>query len=196
MTKDIAKLEEKAKRDRAQKETIVELAHILFEKKGYEAVGMREISALAGKSPMQLYRLGLDKVDLLAEVILKINEKQIQKIKPFIKDKHKDARSFIESYLLDLYKSDIAIKSIRKEGAAFGWKWPAKYEALIIEQLMQILKPIADALEHFNYKDIPAHCYAIWSLYYVGYRNAVMNNANAIECLEAIKPSLQICLKK
>lgn len=196
MTKDAKKLEEKAKKSKAQIDAIVQVAHYLFEEKGYEAVGMREISSLASKSPMQLYRLGLDKQDLLAEVILRVNQKQIDEIKPFKKGKHKTAFSFIECYLLDLYESDVAVKPIRKEGAAFGWKWTAKYEALILEQLMQIIKPIGDALEHFGYKDIPAHCYAIWSLYYVGYRNAVMNNASAKECLEAIKPSLQICLKK
>lgn len=194
MTKDIEKLEEKAKKSQEQIEFIVKVAHRLFEKNGYEKVGMREISAAANKSPMQLYRLGLDKQDLLAEVILRVNAEQIRKIKPY--PKSKSSSKFIESYLLNLYEQDIAIKSIRKEGAAFGWKWSGKYEALIIGQLMQIIKPIADALTHESYDDIQARCFGIWSLYYVGYRNAVMNNADAKTCLEAIEPSLKLLLKK
>lgn len=175
---------------------VVAVARQLFEERGYEEVGIREISTGAGMNPMQLYRLGLGKRDLLAEVILTVNAEQIKRIKPFTPEKTKGAIDFIEHYLLNLYKHDIAIKSIRKEGAAFGWKWSEKYEALIIAQLMQIIKPIVDALTHESYDDIQARCFGIWSLYYVGYRNAVMNNADAKACLEAIKPSLKLLLRK
>jgi AcrR family transcriptional regulator len=183
---------EKAQERLAQ---VVKIAHTLFANRGYEEVGVREIAKEAGISPMQVYRLGVDKHDLLAEVILIVNQEIINKIKPFNSTSDTTALAFIEKYLLDLYQQDIEIKSIRKEGAAFGWKWSKKYEALIIKQLMHILKPIADALAHYGYDDIEARCYAVWSLYYVGYRNAVMNNADANACLETIKPSLAICLK-
>lgn len=174
---------------------VVDIAHKLFAERGYEEVGIREIAKEAGISPMQVYRLGLDKHDLLAEVILIANQTIISSLKPFSAPKAKDATSYIENYLLNLYTQDIAIKSIRKEGAAFGWKWSGKYEELIIAQVMQFLKPISDCLTHFNYDEIEARCYAIWSLYYVGYRHAVMNNADAKACLDGIKPSLRICLK-
>ncbi|MBU3588682.1 TetR/AcrR family transcriptional regulator [Polynucleobacter sp. 80A-SIGWE] len=196
MTKDIEKLEEKAKKSQRQIDSIVKVAHRLFEKTGYEQVGMREISAAANTTPMQLYRLGLDKQDLLAEVILKVNAKQIEGIKPFKASKTGSASKFVEGYLLTLYEQDIALKSIRKEGAAFGWKWSEKYESLIIEQLMQIIKPISDALIYDGFDDIQARCFGIWSLYYVGYRNAVMNNADAQACLDSIKPSLKLLLRK
>lgn len=177
-------------------EQVIAVARRLFEERGYEEVGIREISTAAGMNPMQLYRLGLDKRDLLAEVILKVNAEQIKRIKPFAPKKLKSATDFIKIYLLNLYEQDIAIKSIRKEGAAFGWKWSEKYEVLIIEQLMQIIKPIADALSYESYDEIQARCFGIWSLYYVGYRNAVMNNADARSCLEAIAPPLSLLLKK
>lgn len=196
MTKKLEKLEEKAQKALSEIEAIVGVAHQLFEEQGYEKVGIREISTRAGKSPMQLYRLGLDKQSLLAEVILRVNLKQINRIKPFTPRKSVNATMFIESYLLDLYEQDIAIKSIRREGAAFGWKWTEKYEALIIEQLMQLIKPISDALIHDGYDDIQARCYGIWSLYYVGYRSAVMNDADAKSCLDGIKPSLHLLLRK
>lgn len=186
----------KAKKAQERLSQVISIAYRLFASRGYEQVGVREIAKEAGISPMQVYRLGVDKTDLLAEVILIVNQEMINKIQPFDSNSSKSALNFIEKYLLDLYLQDISIKSIRKEGAAFGWKWSDKYEALITEQLMQILKPIADALVHFEYDEIEARCYAIWSLYYVGYRNAVMNNADANACLEAIRPSLAICLKK
>lgn len=186
----------KAQKSREQIEVIVQVAQHLFEKNGYENVGMREISAAAHKSPMQLYRLGLDKKDLLAEVIIRVNAEQIKRIKPFSPNQKVSAKDFIENYLLKLYVQDIAIKSIRKEGAAFGWKWSGKYETQIIEQLMQIIQPIADALANEGFDDIQARCLAIWSLYYVGYRNAVMHDADARKCLDNIKPSLSLFLRK
>ena len=188
----------KPRSDKAQERLaqVIKIAHRLFADRGYEAVGIREIAKEAGISPMQVYRLGVDKHDLLAEVILLVNQELIDSIKPFESTSHKSALAFIEQYLLHLYEQDIDIKSIRKEGAAFGWKWSGKYEEQIIGQLMQILKPIADALVHFKNDENEARCYAIWSLYYVGYRNAVMNDADADACLDGIKPSLAICLKR
>ena len=109
MTKDVEKHEIKLKEIRAQVDRIVKVAHRLFEKHGFEHVGMREISAAAKKSPMQIYRLGLDKQDLLAEVILRVNAEQIKTVKPFVPNKKIDANTFIEGYLLDLYEQDIAI---------------------------------------------------------------------------------------
>jgi AcrR family transcriptional regulator len=196
MTKSVEKLESKLKKAQAQIESIVKVAYRLFEKHGFEHVGMREISTHAKKSPTQLYRLGLDKQDLLAEVILRVNADQIKNIRPFVPHNKISSNKFIEGYLLDLYEQDIVFKTIRKEGAAFGWKWSDKYETLIIQQLMEIIKPIADALVHDGYKDIEARCYGIWSLYYVGFRAAVMNNADAQTCLDGIKPSLNLILRK
>ena len=190
--------ETRPKNDKAQERLalVVRIAHRLFASRGYENVGVREIAQEAGISPMQVYRLGVDKTDLLAEVILIVNQSLIDSLMVFDSSLHKSAIAFIESYLLYLYKQDINIKSIRKEDVAFSWKWSEKYETLITQQRRLILKPIADALSHYGYDEIEARCYAIWSLYYVGYRNAVMNNADANACLEAIRPSLTICLKK
>jgi AcrR family transcriptional regulator len=177
-------------------DAIINIAYRLFDLKGYEEVGIREICQAAGLSPTQLYRLGLSKQDLLAEVILRINQKQIDGLKQFSPARHQSAMTFVKEYLLNLYESDIHIKSIRAEGAAFGWKWSGNYEERITEQVLQFLKPIADALTHEGYKDIPARCYTIWSLYYVGYRHAVMHNGSAQSCLAGIEPSLNLCLKK
>jgi AcrR family transcriptional regulator len=181
---------------RQRLDTIIHIAHSLFEKSGYESVGIREICKAAGLSPTQLYRLGVSKQDLLAEVILRVNQKQIVNIKPFSARGFNSAQTYIETYLLNLYEADIAIKGIRTEGAAFGWKWSGKYEELIIAQVFQLIKPIADALAHDRYDEVQARCFAIWSLYYVGYRHAVMHNGNAKVCLDAIKPSLALCLKR
>jgi hypothetical protein len=43
--------------------------------------------------------------------------------------------------------------------------------------------------------DIPARCIGIWSLYYVGYRQAVIHGGTADDCLATIKPSLRFYLE-
>jgi AcrR family transcriptional regulator len=176
---------------------VIDIAHDLFMEKGFEAVGIRDICTIAEIKPVQLYRLGLDKKDLLAEVILRVNEDIIRKIKPFNPKEYTKLGAFdyLCSYLLFLYGEDIAIKSIRAEGAAFGWKWSAGYEQKIIVQVFELIKPIAEMLEHAGLADVQARCYAIWSLYYVGYRHAVMDGADAVACLAEIKPSLALLVK-
>ena len=186
--------QEAARSERA--ELVIRIAHEMFERDGYEHVGIRQICTAAGLSPMQLYRLGLDKKDLLAEVVLRINQQIIDRIKPFSSKGFKSVEDFIDRYLLDLYTQDIAIKGIRAEGAAFGWKWSGRYEELIIRQIFKMIQPIVDALQHDGYDEIPARCYAIWSLYYVGYRHAVMHDGDAAACLAQIRPSLALCLKR
>ncbi len=131
----------KADRDEARRETIIELAHRLFEQKGYEDVGMRDICRAAGLSPPQIYRLGIDKKDLLAEVILRVNQTIIEQVKCCNIKPSESALAFIERYLLSMYELDIGIKSIRAEGAAYGWKWSHKYEALIVEQIHELVAP-------------------------------------------------------
>lgn len=187
----------KIEKNQLRTSRVINIAHDLFKEKGFEAVGIRDICTLAEISPVQLYRLGLDKKDLLAEVILRVNEEIIRKIKPFKATQFKKlgALGYLCSYLQFLYGEDIAIKNIRAEGAAFGWKWSPKYEEKVIAQVFQLIQPIADMLEYAGFADVQARCYAIWSLYYVGYRNAVMNGADADTCLEEIKPSLALLLK-
>ena len=59
--------------NRQRLETIIDIAHRLFAQSGYENVGIREICQAAGLSPTQLYRLGVSKQDLLAEVMTMSN---------------------------------------------------------------------------------------------------------------------------
>jgi AcrR family transcriptional regulator len=175
---------------------VAKIAHQLFERHGFERVGIREIAKEAGISPIQVYRLGVDKADLLAEAILLVNEEIISSIELFDGKRSEGALAFIEIYLLGLYKKNIAHKGILSKGVTFGWKWSTRYEVLISNQLMEIFKPIQDALYYYEYDEIEARCYAIQSLYHSGYRQAVINNADAKACINKIKPSLAICLGK
>ena len=188
---------EKTEKSTLRTNRVIDIAHDLFMERGFEAVGIRDICIQSEISPVQLYRLGLDKKDLLAEVILRVNEQIIGKIKPFSATDYRKlgAQGYLHKYLIFLYTEDIAIKPIRAEGAAFGWKWSARYEERVIAQVLQLIQPIADMFEYAGYADVQARCYAVWSLYYVGYRNAVMNGADAAGCLAEIKPSLTLVLK-
>lgn len=61
----------------------------LFMSRGYENVGMRDIAAAVGQQPTQVYRLKLSKSDILAELILDLNNKQIAQL-PKVLSKIKD----------------------------------------------------------------------------------------------------------
>ena len=54
---------------------VINVARQLFMSKGYENVGMRDIAQVLGQQPTQVYRLNLCKADILAELILELNEK-------------------------------------------------------------------------------------------------------------------------
>ena len=175
----------------------VKAARQLFEQKGYVNVGMREIATHAGFSPVQAYRLGLAKLDLLAEISITLSEEQIHKItKKTHKKIDEELMEFVLRYLLALYVFDIKHIKIRRESAAYGWMWSTAYESRIRDQVMELLAPIIAALTEANHPDVPACCFAIWSLYYVGYRDAVVNGASAKQCLESITPSLALLLSR
>jgi AcrR family transcriptional regulator len=173
----------------------VKAARQLFEEKGYADVGMREIAAYAGFTPVQAYRLGLSKVDLLAEISIALSDEQIKKITKKTQRKIGESLSdFVHRYLLALYTSDIKHMKIRRESAIYGWVWSSAYEDRIRNQVMELLAPIIAALTEEGHAEVPACCLAIWSLYYVGYRDAVVNGASAKQCLDFISPSLRLLL--
>ncbi len=161
--------------------------------KGYEAVGMREIADAVGKKPVQVYRLALSKADILAEIILALNQEQIEAL-PLLVSRVEGTNAFERtcSYLQGLYESDVAHVRVRAIGAAHGWLWSQSYEQAVVEQVWQLVGPIVGWMNADGLSDIPARCYAIWSLYYVGYRCAVMRGGTPAECLAEIRPSLAL----
>jgi AcrR family transcriptional regulator len=150
---------------------LVHAARGLFLSKGYESVGMREIAQAVGKAPTQVYRLGLSKTDILAEIIIELNQEQIDRL-PGLLMTLTGANAFERTcaYLLRLYESDIEYMPVRAIGAAQGWTWSTAYEEAVTAQVWELLAPIVGWLADDHVGDIPARCRAIWSLYYVGYR--------------------------
>jgi len=178
------------------KKQVLKVARTLFMKKGFEAVGMREIAQAVGLQPTQVYRLELSKTDILAEVILELNSELIDTLPVILETVRVDtALERTSDYLLALYQFDIHYQPLRSVGAIYGWSWNGAYEAAVIEQVWKILAPIAGWLKDGGYDDIPARCYGIWALYYVGYRRAVTKGASAEECLAEIHPSLVMLLR-
>ncbi len=177
------------------KEQVLKAARQLFMEHGYEIVGMRDIARAVGREPIQVYRLKLSKADILAELIIELNQEQITRLpeicRRVIGDGLLDRAC---SYLHELYKSDVHYLPIRSVGAAFGWMWSAAYEQRVVEQVHQLIKPLIDMMLEAGLDDIPARCIGIWSLYYVGYRQAVIHGGTADVCLLAIKPSLRFFL--
>ena len=174
------------------KQTVIAAARELFMERGYEAVGMREISAAVGKQPVQVYRLNLSKSDILAEVIIALNAEQIAQLpKLLARVRGKTAFERVCSYLKLLYRMDIEYLPIRSVGAAFGWTWSLEQERRIIEQVIQLIRPMSEWMRAAELDEIPARNMGIWSLYYVGFRHAVIHGGSAEDCLAAIKPSLR-----
>ena len=170
---------------------VIAAARTLFMERGYDAVGMRDIARAVGRQPVQIYRLKLSKADILAELTIQLNEEQIKQI-PDLCSRVSDGPLFqrASSYLRELYALDIEQMPIRSVSAAFGWSWSADYERRVIGQVFQLIDPLARWMTEAGLDDIPARCFGIWSLYYVGFRHAVMQLATADECLSVIKPSL------
>lgn len=178
------------------KEQVLKSARALFMARGYEAVGMRDIARAVGREPIQVYRLKLSKSDILAELIITLNLEQINQLPKICKRiKGRDLLDRTCSYLRELYKLDVHYLPIRSVGAAYGWMWSASYELRIVEQVHQLIKPLVDMMVESGLDNIPARCIGIWSLYYVGYRQAVIHGGTADDCLSSIKPSLRFYLE-
>jgi AcrR family transcriptional regulator len=176
---------------------LVNAAKILFATKGYGEVGIREICEAAGCSPVQAYRLGLSKIDLLAEVSIALTDNQIQVISQHNKIKDsEDMDAFIIRYLTLLYESDIENIKIRRETAAYGWMWSAKYEERIVQQVFALLSPIVQVFESNSFDRIEARCLGIWSLYYVGFRGAAVHQQTANQCINSIANTIKILSSK
>lgn len=179
----------------ALRKKIRQCARSLFMKEGYEAVGMRQIAQAVGLQPTQVYRLELSKADILAEVIIELNSELIDTLPALLDTVHgKTALERTGAYLLALYQFDIHYKPLRSVGAIHGWSWNAAYESAVVAQVMQFLSPIAAWMADEGLDDIPARCYGLWSLYYVGYRRAVIHGGSAEDCLAEIAPSLKILI--
>lgn len=180
--------------DRTQ--LLLDAARSLFMEKGFAAVGMREITARAGLMPIQSYRLGLAKEDLLAEISIALTAEQLRTITPQMAARPDEPLlAFVERYLQRLYESDIEHIRIRRESAAYGWMWSDKYEQRIVTQVMELLQPIADAMQAHGLEHLPARGFTIWSLYYVGYRAAVVAGADAQQCVAGIRDALALALR-
>jgi AcrR family transcriptional regulator len=180
----------------ALRQRVLRVARTLFLKKGFDAVGMRDIAKALGMQPTQVYRMELSKIDILAEIIIELNAELIDTLPVLLQEvKGSTALECTCDYLLALYQFDIHFQPLRSVGAIHGWSWSSVYEAAVIEQVLQFLAPVAQWLQSGGLDDIPARCYGIWALYYVGYRRAVTRGGNAQECLAEILPSLEILLR-
>ncbi|MBA4382316.1 MAG: hypothetical protein C0406_07095 [Sideroxydans sp.] len=181
----------------ALKDQLLQSAKRLFLTHGYDAVGMRDIAKAVGLQPVQVYRLDLSKSDILAEIIIELNEAQIRQL-PELRARISDA-SLVEmvcAYFHELYVLDIQYLPIRSVGAAYGWLWSGTYEEKIISQVMQLLQPVVEWMREAGLTQIEARGFGIWSVYYVGFRRAVVNGGNADDCIQMIRPTLEVLLGK
>lgn len=165
--------------------------------RGYDAVGMREIASAVGRQPVQIYRLNLSKSDILAELVIDLNDEEIRQLPELCaRVSGTTLLDKICSYFRELYALDIQYMPIRSVGAAFGWMWNATYEAKIISQVLQLLQPVAGWMTEAGLNHIEARGYGLWSVYYVGFRRAAIHGGSADDCIQEIRPTLEILLAK
>lgn len=180
----------------ALREKILGVARTLFMEKGFDAVGMRDIARALGLQPTQVYRLELSKADILAELIIELNQQHIDLLPEMLNSvRGTNALERTSAYLHMLYCADVAVLPIRSVGAAYGWMWSAKYEAAIVAQVWQLLAPLVGWMTDDGLDNIPGRAYGIWSVYYVGFRRAVLHGGGPDDCIQEILPSLEILLR-
>jgi len=175
---------------------VLSAARTLFMSNGYESVGMRDIAQAVGQQPTQVYRLKLSKSDILAELILELNATQIERLPQITSQITKgNLLEKVSDYLEQLYQFDIEHLPLRKVGAAHGWSWSEEYETKNNEQVRHLISPIASWIQEAGLDGVQSRCIGIFSLYYVGFRGAVIRKSSAADCLKMIQPSLTYLCK-
>ena len=178
------------------KQLVLAAAKELFLARGYDDVGMRDIARRVGRQPVQIYRLNLSKSDILAELIIELNAEEIGQLPTLLaKIGDENLLGRVCAYFLELYRLDIQFMPIRSVGAAFGWMWSERYEQQIVGQVLQLLQPVAEWMIESGLEGIEARGYGLWSVYYVGFRRAVIHGGSAEECIAEIRPTLEVLLR-
>lgn len=177
------------------KTLVLAVAKELFLTHGYDAVGMRDIALAVGRQPVQIYRLNLSKSDILAELIIDLNEQQIRQLPKLLgRVSCTSLNDKVCAYFRELYVLDIQYLPIRSVGAAHGWMWSTAHEKVIVGQVIQLLQPVAEWMREAGLEQIEPRGIGIWSVYYVGFRRAVIHGGNADDCIQGIRPTLEILL--
>ena len=182
----------------ALREAAIALAKERFSERGYEAVSLQELATELAVAPADLLRQELSKPDLLAETIIALNDEQIAWLssRPEATDESLPLQEAVERYLRRLYEFDIEHITLRRMGAAFGWLWAPKYESRIWKQVLTLTTPIDGILFREGFSDRQPIIQTLWSLYYAGFRHAVMHGAPGESCLAEIRPALQLILRR
>lgn len=176
---------------------LVAAAEQLIFEQGFLKIGVRDIARKAGVYPVEIYRLGLTKTDLLALVAIGLGERQLGRVQEFLHSSPPKGSLLqrVKAYLLFLYGLDIEALPIRSQSAGYGWFWGARYEDDIVSQVVQFLDPIERWIIEEDLSEPRERCMLVWSLYYVGFRAAVVNGKSAQECLDGIERPLAIALR-
>ena len=182
----------------ALREAAIALAKERFSERGYEAVSLQELATELAVPPAALLRQELSKPDLLAEAIIALNDEQITWLesRPEATDESLPLQEAVECYLRRVYEFDLEHITLRRMGAAFGWLWAPKYEPRIWKQLFALTAPIDGILLREGFSDREPIIKTLWSLYYAGFRHAVIHRAPEEACLAKIRPAVKLSLQR
>lgn len=171
---------------------ILAVARRLFLDRGYDDVGMRDIARAAGISPALIYREGWTKADLLAELILEMNAEQIAQIRAMPLPLDGPPIERVLALLDRFYTFDLAQKSLRRLGIAYGWLWSGEQEARWLAQIDELLTPLRDILQALSLDPVEPRVTGIWAAYCASFRAAVFADADRDACIESLRPTIAL----
>ncbi len=177
-----------------RRQHILAVARQLFLERGYDNVGMREIARAAGISPALIYREGWTKADLLAELILEMNNEQVATLRALPLPAEGSVLDRVLRMLEQCYAFDISQKHLRRLGAAYGWLWSSDQEVRCLAQLQELWEPFRRILEEAALTPVEPRLVGIWAAYIMAFREAVFADASPATCLSHIRPTIELLL--
>lgn len=179
----------------ARRTAILRAAAELFLARGYDQVGVRDIASAAAISPALVYRYGWTKAELLAELILELNEAQIAAMRAWRPPRRGTLADRVVDYLRRLYRLDIEHRELRRLGAAYGWMWSPEQDRKCRTQIEQLLAPPRRLLTAARLDEVDTRLAAIWAAYWTYFRLAVIYDADAEACAAEVRPLVELAVR-
>ena len=182
-------------RAEARRAAILRAAKQLFLERGYDQVGVRDIASAAAISPALVYRYGWTKTELLAELVLELNDTQVAAMRAWRPPSRGTLADRVVDYLRRLYRLDIEHRELRRLGAAYGWMWSPEQDRKCRAQIVELLAPLRRLLTAARVDGVDTRLAAIWAAYWTYFRLAVIYDADADACAAEVRPLVELAVR-
>jgi len=190
-------------RDRQREATrarLLEAARKLFVEHGYEAVSVTDIGKEAGVSHAMIYANFGDKAGLLYEIVRQNNAPQLAEVQKATQAPV-SARERIYKVLNVWARYDLADPELLAVMQAYSWTWSVEAEQENRQELdvhraclASLIREGRAAGEFGGEIDALEAARAIFAIYTWGLRPGVFDGASARQCVNRIKPQVELLL--